>query len=224
MTEPRPGFGDYEAPPDDDVAARLAVSVRRLMDASVLATADEPELTEAIVAIDTISARLEGPGRERLRHATPWPPREAMAKGDRRHNPMAGPANPLAPPMRVQVAEDGSVYSHVTMRPIHEGPPGGVHGGFVAALLDQLLGAANIASGVGAMTAELTIRYRRPTPVDVPLVLSARTDSIDERRVHASGEITADGVVTARAEGLFIRPTEARLSQHERIVASRAHK
>jgi acyl-coenzyme A thioesterase PaaI-like protein len=215
---------DYQAPADDDIAARLADSVRRLMDASVLTSAKTPELTELVAAIDTLSAQIEGPDGERLRHGTPWPPREKMSKGDRAHNPIAGPANPLAPPMRVQVADDGSVFSEVVMRPIHEGPPGGVHGGFVAALLDQLLGAANIASGVGAMTAELTIRYRRPTPIDVQLVIRARTDSIDERRVHASGEITVDGVLTAQAKGLFIRPTEARLSHHESIVASRAHK
>jgi acyl-coenzyme A thioesterase PaaI-like protein len=107
------------------------------------------------------------------------------------------------------------------MRPIHEGPPGGVHGGFVAALLDQLLGAANIAYGVGAMTAELIIRYRKPTPIGVPLTLQARTDSIDDRRVHASGEILADGVVTAEARGLFIRPTTERLERHKKIASGR---
>jgi acyl-coenzyme A thioesterase PaaI-like protein len=215
--------GGYDAPSGDDIAARLAVSVRRLMDASVLTSAKEPELTEVIVALDAVSTQLEGADGSRLRHGTPWPPRDAMAKGDRAHNPVAGPANPLSPPMLVEVAEDGSVYSNVTMRPIHEGPPGGVHGGFVAALLDQLLGAANITSGNGAMTAELTIRYRKPTPIDVPLVVRARTESVDERRVHTTGEILHDGVVTAEAKGLFIRPTAARLSHHEQIVASRAH-
>jgi acyl-coenzyme A thioesterase PaaI-like protein len=216
--------GTYDAPAGDDISARLAASVRRLMDASVLATAKEPELTEVIAAMDAISAQLEGPGGERLRHGTPWGEREAMTRGDRAHNPVAGPANPLSPPMLIKVAEDGSVYSNLVMRPIHEGPPGGVHGGFVASLLDQLLGAANIVAGVGAMTAELTIKYRRPTPIGVPLLVRARTEAIDDRRVHTSGEITADGKVTAEAKGLFIRPTEARLSHHEQIVAARARK
>lgn len=194
------------------------------MDASVLTSAKEPELTDVIAALDTISGRLEGIDGERLRHGTPWPPRDAMAKGDRAHNPVAGPANPLSPPALIKVAEDGSVYADVVMRPIHEGPPGGVHGGFVASLLDQVLGAANIVSGVGAMTAELTIRYRKPTPIDVPLRVQARTESIDERRVHTTGEIVHDGMVTASATGLFIRPTKERLSHHEQIVASRARK
>lgn len=192
------------------------------MDASVLTSAKEPELDEVIAALDAISGQLEGVDGERLEHGTPWPPRDRMARGDRAHNPVAGPANPLSPPALIKVAEDGSVYADVVMRPIHEGPPGGVHGGFVAALLDQVLGAANIVSGVGAMTASLTIQYRRPTPIDVPLRVQARTESIDERRVNTTGEIVHDGVVTAEAKGLFIRPTEARLSHHEQVVASRA--
>jgi acyl-coenzyme A thioesterase PaaI-like protein len=211
----------YESPPVNTIEARLAAAVRRLMDVAVLTTADEDAVGVAIDAIEALSARLAGPNDEQLRPGTPWPSIERMGRGDRAHNPVAGPANPLAPPITIEVEPDGSIHSEVTMRPIHEGPPGGVHGGFVAALLDQLLGAANIAYGVGAMTAELTVRYRKPTPIGVPLALRARTDSVDGRQVRASGEITADGVVTAEAHGLFIRPTAARLERHKRIAGGR---
>jgi acyl-coenzyme A thioesterase PaaI-like protein len=209
---------EFISPRTDGILPDLAVSVRRLMDASVLTTAKEPELRDTIAALDALSAQLEGPDGDRLRVGTPWPPFEEMGKGDRPHNPVAGPANPLSPPLVVEVCEDGSIRSDITMRPIHEGPPGGVHGGFVAALLDQLLGTANIVYGVGAMTAEITIRYRRPTPIGVPLHLAARTDHIDGRKVFASGEITADGVVTAEATGVFIRPTQERLARHREIA------
>jgi acyl-coenzyme A thioesterase PaaI-like protein len=211
----------YESPPTDTAEAQLADAVRRLMDAVVLTTADDAELHDAIDTVSALSAQLEGSDRARLRSGTPWPPVEQMGRGDRAHNPVAGPANPLSPPMKVEVDADGSIHSEITMRPIHEGPPGGVHGGWVAALLDQLLGAANIAYGVGAMTAELTIRYRKPTPVGVPLALRARTDSVDGRQVRTSGEITADGVVTAEARGLFIRPTAERLERHKKIASGR---
>lgn len=208
----------YTTPPTDGILPELADAVRRLMDASVLTLAKEPELREVIAALDAISAQLEGPHRERLRVGTPWPPLDEMGRGDRQHNPVAGPANPLSPPMIVELCDDGSIRSELTMRPIHEGPPGGVHGGFVAALLDQLLGTANIVYGVGAMTAGLNVRYRRPTPIGVPLTLTARTDRIEGRKIFATGEITADGVVTAQAEGIFIRPTQERLAQHREIA------
>jgi acyl-coenzyme A thioesterase PaaI-like protein len=210
-----PGLrADYITPPTTGIGPELAVAVRRLMDASVLTTAEEAELREAIAAMDAISAQLEGESGERLRNGTPWPTLEQMGKGDRPHNPVAGPDNPLSPPMLVELCDDGSITSELTMRPIHEGPPGGVHGGFVAALLDQLLGTANIVYGVGAMTAGLNIRYRRPTPIGVPLTLTARTDRIEGRKVFSSGEITAGGVVCAEAEGVFIRPTPERLNRH----------
>jgi acyl-coenzyme A thioesterase PaaI-like protein len=119
------------------------------------------------------------------------------------------------------VCEDGSVMSELTMRAIHEGPAGFVHGGWVAALLDQLLGSANIVSGHPAMTGELKIRYRSGTPYGVPLVLRARTDSVDGRRVHASGEITVAGKVSAEATGLFILPTPERVAEIRRVARSR---
>jgi acyl-coenzyme A thioesterase PaaI-like protein len=108
---------------------------------------------------------------------------------------------------------DGTIVSEVTMRPIHEGPPGQLHGGWIASLLDQLLGMANTVSSTGGMTAELTVRYRRATPLGVPLTVRARMDSVEGRRMHASGEILAGGVVTAEAKGLFIKPSESAISR-----------
>jgi acyl-coenzyme A thioesterase PaaI-like protein len=198
---------EYAAAHHDGVAEALGNSLRRLIDAAVVTDADDDEMQSAVTAIDVIASLLEGADGERLQPGMPWPAPERMRRGDRPHNPVIGIANPLAPPMPIRVLPDKSVVSEITMRPVHEGPRGTVHGGWVASLLDQLLGTANIVAGVGAMTAELTIRYRKGTPLGVPLTLSARTDSIDGRKVFASGEIVADGVVTAEATGVFIQPS-----------------
>jgi uncharacterized protein (TIGR00369 family) len=212
----------YTAPRGDTAESRLAEAVRRLMDASVLTDADDDEMLDVADRLDALSAQLEGPDGARLARGTRWPSREKMVQGDRDHNPVAGPANPLSPPMVVTVGDDDEVSAELAMRPIHEGPPGGVHGGWVASLLDQLLGIANIASGNPAMTAELTVRYRKPTPIGVPLVLKARTVAAEGRRMTTTGEITtADGVVTAEATGLFIRPNRERLDTHERLIQER---
>lgn len=207
----------------DGVAEALGESLRRLMDAAVVTSADDETLEATIAAIEVLANQLEGADRELLRSAMPWPEADRMQRGDRPHNPVIGAANPLSPPMPIQVLDDGSVISELTMRPIHEGPPGAIHGGWVASLLDQLLGIANTVANVGGMTAELTVRYRKATPYGVPLTLRARTDSVDGRRIHASGEIVAAGVVTAEATGLFLRPSPERIAELQRVVEDRAH-
>jgi acyl-coenzyme A thioesterase PaaI-like protein len=202
-------------------AEALGTALRRLMDAAVLTGADDDVLVAATADIEALAARLEGAGGALLKDAMPWPEPDRVRRGDRAHNPVIGVTNPLAPPMPIRVLDDGSVVSEVTMRPIHEGPPGAVHGGWVASLLDQLVGIANTVANIGGMTAELTIRYRRATPYGVPLTIRARTDSVDGRRIYASGEITADGVVTAEATGLFMRPSDARIAELQLAVEAR---
>jgi acyl-coenzyme A thioesterase PaaI-like protein len=201
----------------DEAAITLADAVRRLMDAAVVTEIDDSSRAAVAADIDALTAALS----EKSRDTMPWPDPESMRRGYRPYSPVIGAANPIAPPMTVRTLDDGSVVGEAIMRPIHEGPPAVVHGGWVATLLDQLLGHANAAAGVGGFTAELTIRYRRPTPYNVPLTIRARTDSVDGRRVHASGEIVADGVVTAEASGLFLMPTGQRLEEVAREYEQR---
>lgn len=175
------------------------------MDAAVLTSADEEELAIAAKEIDAIAARLEDAGlRETMQNRDV----ESMRRGERPYRPVIGTANPIAPPMTVRMLDDATVVGECTMRQIHEGPPGAVHGGWVATLLDQLLGHATAASGHPGFTAELTVRYRKPTPYGVPLTLRGRTDEVDGRRVRASAELLANDVVTAEAKALFLKPSE----------------
>lgn len=200
-----------------DDAVALAAAVRRLMQVAVLTQADD--VASATADIHAIADRLAAHG---TRDAMPWPDPESMRRGHRPFSPVIGDANPIAPPMRVRQCDDGSVVGEATLRPIHEGPPGVVHGGWVASLLDQLLGHANAAAGVGGFTAQLTVRYLRPTPYDVPLLLRARTDRIEGRRVMSSGEIVADGVVTAEASGVFKMPSPERIAALQESLQGRA--
>ncbi|HEU5033913.1 MAG TPA: PaaI family thioesterase [Mycobacteriales bacterium] len=205
--------------PAADAASVLADAVRHLMDAAVLAETDDAERRAAADDIHAIAGQLSRTG---YRATMPWPDAESMSRGDRPFSPVIGGSNPMAPPLVVTVLDDRSVVGECTLRPIHEGPPGAVHGGWVATLLDQVLGHANAAAGVGGYTAELTVRYRRPTPYGVPLTVRARTDSVDGRRVHASGEVVADGVVTAEAIGLFLQPSERRIDELRESVQQRS--
>jgi acyl-CoA thioesterase FadM len=55
------------------------------------------------------------------------------------------------------------------------------------------------------VTAELALRYRRPTPIDGPLQLRSWIEGDVGRKVRAVGEIGDGETVTALAEGLFVR-------------------
>ena len=125
-------------------------------------------------------------------------------EGVTRHDPVTGPENAIAPPLPLRGRDDGAIEGSVTLGMPYQGPPGYVHGGISALLLDHTLGVANHWAGTSGMTAELTLRYHRPTPLFTELTVTGRQDSVDGRKIRTSGEITAGGEVCVSAEGLFI--------------------
>ena len=86
------------------------------------------------------------------------------------------------------------------------GAPGIAHGGIVAALLDEVSCAAAHFTGGGTLvvTGELSVRYHRPCPVEVPLTLTARiVDASHRRYLVIEAEVGRDGDVLARSTGKF---------------------
>jgi acyl-coenzyme A thioesterase PaaI-like protein len=187
-------------------ATRALVATQRMADAPVAAleraTALVREATELLVphAVDGI------PGQNALRAALP--DRDQFATGDPArffpYSPVVGPLNAVAPP--VSFTFDGEHMSgHGALPAPYTGPPGTVHGGVVAMVLDELLGAVNACLGLGAYTGTLSVRYDRPTPIATELAFDAWVERTEGRKVFTVGTISAGGVVTARAEGVFIR-------------------
>lgn len=125
-------------------------------------------------------------------------------EGVTRHDPVTGPENAIAPPLPLAGKPDGSVEGVATLGLPYQGPPGYVHGGISALLLDHTLGVANHWGGTSGMTAELTLRYLRPTPLFTPLTVTARQLSVDGRKIRTCGTITADGTPCVTADALFI--------------------
>jgi hypothetical protein len=187
-------------------ATRALVGALRMADAPV----DVLEQANALVreAGELLAPHVvDGvPGQNALRAA--YPDREQFATGDPArffpYSPVVGPLNPIAPP--VTFIFDGERLSGGGTLPApYTGPPGTVHGGVVALVLDELLGATNACLGLGAYTGTLTIRYERPTPIGAELAFEAWVDRTEGRKVFTVGTISAGGEVTARAEGVFIR-------------------
>lgn len=114
-----------------------------------------------------------------------------------------GTSHLLAPPIDLE-PDDGRVRGHFVFDDTFEGPPGFVHGGTIAAVFDVLLGTANAHAGAQGMTARLTVRYRRPTPLHREVRMEAWHEHRAGRRITTHGTMSVDGEVTAEAEGLFV--------------------
>lgn len=105
-----------------------------------------------------------------------------------------------------------TVTAVVCLEDAYQGPPGCVHGGYLAAMFDSLLGVLpyRLTGQRGAFTGRLTVRYRSLTPLNAELVLTGRLTAVRSRRVTAAGQCHADGLLTAEAEALFVRPAAVR--------------
>lgn len=121
-------------------------------------------------------------------------------------NPIGGFSNPLAPPINMWFEGDRA-YGSAQMGWAYEGPPGSVHGGFVAAVFDQFMGMAQLLGKQPGMTGTLTTRYHKPTPLNIELRLEAWMLRTEGRKTIMRAEMRADEVLTASCEGLFVRPT-----------------
>jgi acyl-coenzyme A thioesterase PaaI-like protein len=127
-----------------------------------------------------------------------------------------GPANPQG--LHLVFTTDTSNPEHITataqiqLDRMHEGPPGHIHGGIVAALLDEAMSKLNRPLNVLAMTRHMEVDYLRPAPLYQPLVLTARhlsratrSDGTPDRKLFHQAELQRpDGTVLARSKGLFI--------------------
>lgn len=123
-----------------------------------------------------------------------------------------GALNPHGLRLAFFAAADGAeVWTDFTPDRRHEGYHGLVHGGVIAALLDETLGWSFFARGVWAVTTRLNLTYRLPVPVGEPLRVTARLVRDRGRALEAAGWIAdAAGRRLVEAEGAFMRVPEAR--------------
>ena len=193
-----------------EAVGALGSALRELVDAAVRTEVPLDELAEAAAVATELAARL----RRRTRSLHEVASVDDPQVGERWYSPVYGPGNPVAPPMVADQTPDGRAEGRVTLGKPHEGPPGLVHGGVVATLLDHVLARAVRAAGRGGLTATLTVTYRRPVPLGVALLATAELGAMDGRRTTAHARLAAEddpGTTLAEAEGLFValRPERA---------------
>lgn len=194
---------------DGSAIDRATDSARRVIDALLSTDRGNANLERVAEELASVAQHLESHApavEERL--IDMW-----NGEGVTRHDPVTGLENAIAPPLILNGLSDGSVEGIVTLSLAYQGPPGHVHGGISALLLDHALGVANAWAGKTGMTAQLSTRYHRPTPLFEPLTVSGKLVNVDGRKITTVGEIkTSDGQLCVSAEGLFIDKTVPRPS------------
>lgn len=119
-------------------------------------------------------------------------------------NSATGLRNAIAPPLRMVEDPSGLASCEADLGAAYEGPPGCVHGGWIALILDHISGrAAHVHVGGTTFTGTLTVRYRQTTRLG-PLAARAWVDSKGRNSFVVKSELsTADGVC-AEGEGVFV--------------------
>lgn len=192
---------------DEDVArlrgiyGPLAESVRELVDATIRTEADAETVSEAKREIDAAVARL----RDRQIDGAFGVRVTRDGQGVSWGNAVIGLRNALAPPVVTRRDESGGVTADFDLGAAYEGPPGHVHGGVSALILDHILGEAASPDQKPRFTGSITVRYLRATPLG-PLRAEAIRTRTDGVKTYCTGTIADGEGITVEAEGVFITP------------------
>jgi acyl-coenzyme A thioesterase PaaI-like protein len=108
------------------------------------------------------------------------------------------------------------VIAEFTPRTEHEGYTRMTHGGIVSTVLDEAMSWAVIDSGRLAVTARMSVDFRKPIPSREPLVVTAQVTRDRGRAVETAAELrSVDGVMLASSTGLFVRVSEQQQQEWE---------
>ena len=196
---------------------RLSSAMRDVIERLVTTDAPEAELRAVAERLEQYAEHLKThPRRIRLEGFA-----ESANAGEERgffdYSPLIGLSNPLAPPIHLDEVE-GAVIGSVRFGQAYEGPPGHVHGGFIAAAFDEVLGYTQSLTGNPGMTGTLTVVYRSPMPLHTELRFEGRVDRVEGRKIFAVATLHAGGRLCAESEGIFISLGR----EHFRKLAERA--
>lgn len=179
----------------------LTQSVRDLVDATIRTQADAETVAAVQADIDAAVARLRRTqidGAFGVRRTTSG---ESMGWG----NAVIGLRNASAPPLAIHREPDGRRWADFHLGAAYEGPPGHVHGGVSAMILDHVLGEAASPDQKPRFTGSITVRYLRATPLG-PLHTEAMITRTDGVKTFCAGYISDAEGITVEAEGVFITP------------------
>src|SRR5205807_5221718 len=156
-------------PVEDEARAakhRLVREVKRIVDNVALLDVganETDDLNDFADEASTLADRVErAPSLRAFGGAAVAGPADAVLA---ERSPISGRSNPLASPLHLEMTE-GITRAWAVWTDAYEGPPGCLHGGFVAAAFDDLMGLAQMAPGTAGFTGTLTVKMLKPTPLN----------------------------------------------------------
>lgn len=226
MSEPDPPSPTPSRRPVSPARVDAAAQARRLAHAVVAADADDAtfatvaallaEANEILHAVPHLPRPIFDPSRlEQARRDPDLSGLDAMA--DRA---VAGPANPTSVAIRSRIVPGGAA-AEVTFGPAFEGAPGRAHGGMVAAVFDDLLGAAMAGTQAIGFTGRLTVHYRNPVPIETEIAFRLHTGEREGRKLHVHGDARLGDRVLATADALMILVDAEHFKTHARELLAR---
>ncbi len=124
-----------------------------------------------------------------------------------KHCFVCGLSNPFGLHLRFFDTEPGVVNSEVILAEQYEGYPGVVHGGIIAAMLDEAAGRSHMGGDQPRFmyTARLDVRYRKNVPIGQPLLLVGRAGESKRRTATAASAIyDAEHNLLAEADAVLV--------------------
>lgn len=179
----------------------LADEGRAFAEQLIATPASIEELQAATAALRSLRSRL--PHRNDV--ASEGTSAIERATSFRDQSPIHGFGNMLAPHLALRVVDE-HIEGEVTFSAAYEGAPGHVHGGWIAAVFDEVLGMVQALPGAPGMTGKLEVNYRKPTPLGRPIHVIGHIDRVEGRKIFTSGRSfdPETGVTYAESTGLFI--------------------
>ncbi len=198
-----------ESPLPQTIAA--AGAIRRLT--SLLLS-----LEHAHPTVDAMLTQLTAWESE-LRSAVPpdSTPRIGDDDGGRRvyldHATDIGAFNPCFPEYRLDRIDTETASGDVVFPLVYEGPPGLVHGGFLAVFFDCVIQHQNCVTGLSGKTRSLQVTFRRPTPVLTELRFEISRSEV-ERGLASTARLLLDDEVLCIGEVTTVALPPDKLTGH----------
>jgi len=170
------------SPPNATGRLHLSAALRRLGAIVAASDASDQEFEEIASLVDRVTDGIEF-GVEASRY--PLSERLAGSAGLFVNHPVIGP-------LLIGTATYGTPF---------EGPAGCVHGGHIAAGFDSMVVMTAGINGLAGFTRSLTIRYRRPAPLGVPLVYEGQVESRRDRSTIVGVVLRHNDLVCAECTG-----------------------